>query len=148
MRDISKGVNTVQGRIDLQHREMQRQLLKLAELQELIASASSSPSSINPGSKQKGDMQARVERIVATQTALGSRLDVVLQRLMDAHSATYEEGLSEFEKEWFGELGRMKREVGADEQEGRSLKGRADLVNTFYLSTSFFSFMMLTILHF
>jgi len=73
--------------------------------------------------------------VVERQKALCGRLDNVLQRLMDAHATDSETGLSEFEKAWFGELRRMKREVGSlegtgsgDEADSRSLWARTELL--------------------
>lgn len=139
MRDASSAVNTVQKRIELQHREMQRQLLKLGELEVLISALNSTPSlpsNSSPGSK----VLSRVHGIVDAQKALGARLDSVLQRLMDAHASAYDSGLSEFESAWFAELGRMRREVGVGgdangggEANGRSLKARTELVCPVFL---------------
>ena len=60
---------------------------------------------------------------------------------MDAHATESETGLSEFETAWFGELRRMKREVGLREGAGngekadsRSLWARTNLVSAELLS--------------
>jgi hypothetical protein len=110
---------------------MQRQLLKLAELQDQIAANSS-----KSADSRKTRLLIRAETVVENQKALCRRLDSVLQRLMDAHAAESETGLSEFEKGWFGELRRMKREVGGPEGTGdgedadsRSLWVRTELVS-------------------
>lgn len=130
LREATRGVNAVQARISLQHREMQRQLLKLAELQDQITSHSS-----QDANSRTNHLLIRTENVVERQKALCGRLDNVLQRLMDAHATDSETGLSEFEKAWFGELRRMKREVGSlegtgsgDEADSRSLWARTELV--------------------
>lgn len=148
IRETTRGVNAVQARISLQHREMQRQLLKLAELQDQIAAHPSQ----GVGSR-KNQLLIRADRVVEGQKALCRRLDSVLQRLMDAHAIESETGLSEFEKAWFGELRRMKREVGGpggtggrEEADSRSLWARAELVGVELLSLPF-PLIMSSIIH-
>ena len=119
MRDMTSGVNTVQARIGLQNREMERQLAKLAEMERLIVAAPAS-------GEGSGAIGARVAKVAEEQRAIVARLDKVLQRLMDSYSPK----LSEYEVRWFGELGRMQKEVAGG---GKSLKDRTELVS-FFLS--------------
>jgi nucleoporin NUP82 len=129
MRDITAEVNSVQERIGLQNREMSRQLAKLAEMTAQIRSASAASSPPKGASDEHdGSIAARVKKVAELQSALVTRLDRVLQRLMDSYSPK----LSEFESKWFAELGRMKREIGGDEDDagdGRSLRSRTELVS-------------------
>jgi nucleoporin NUP82 len=145
IRATTRGVNAVQARITLQHREMQRQLLKLAELQDQIAAHSSQ----STGSRTN-QLLIRAESVVEDQKALCRRLDHVLQRLMDVHASESETGLSEFEKAWFGELRRMRREVGGpeggEEADSRSLWARAELVSVEFLSP-LLSLILSSIIH-
>jgi nucleoporin NUP82 len=132
MRDITAAVNSVQERIGLQNREMSRQLAKLAEMTALIKSVSGASAPPKDGSDgNDGSIAARVKKVAEIQSALLTRLDRVLQRLMDSYSPK----LSEFESKWFAELGRMKREIGGDKEEdtgdGRSLRSRTELVSCF-----------------
>ncbi|KAF9509867.1 hypothetical protein BS47DRAFT_1348682 [Hydnum rufescens UP504] len=128
MRDITAAVNSVQERIELQNREMSRQLAKLAEMTAQIKSASAASSPPKGASDEHdGSIAARVKKVAELQSALVTRLDRVLQRLMDSYSPK----LSEFESKWFAELGRMKREIGGDEDDagdGRSLRSRTELL--------------------
>lgn len=143
---MSAGVNSVQARIDLQHKEMKRQLLKLGDLEEMIGAALASTSG-NGDVKGKGvntgtTLPSRVQSVIQVQQDLVSRLDKVLQRLMDSYSPN----LSELETAWFAELGRMRREVGKppaglnasqgnnsgdSDADGRSLWARTELVSIF-----------------
>jgi len=137
IREATRRMNAIQARISLQHREMQRQLLKLADLQDQIEAYTS-----QSADSRKTQLLIRAENVVENQKALCQRLDKVLQRLMDAHATESETGLSEFEKAWFGELRRMKREVGPregtgnrDEADSRSLWARTNLVSAELLSS-------------
>ena len=129
MRDITAAVNSVQERIGLQNREMTRQLAKLAEMTTLMksVSAASAPPKDGSDTNDRG-IAGRVKKVAEIQSALLTRLDRVLQWLMDSYSPK----LSEFESKWFAELGRMKREIGGDDEDtgdGRSLRSRTDLVS-------------------
>ena len=128
MRDVTRATGLLQDRIALQEKEMERQLNKLVELVGLINALKSPESSSSFGTSNTSE--ERLEKVVSTQKSLLTRLDRVLQRLMDSYSPK----LSEFESKWFAELGRMDREVNGvkgldgEDAEGRSLKSRADLV--------------------
>ncbi len=128
IRDVTHGIGLLQDRIALQKKEMERQLGKLVELVGLIDTLKSPVSSSSSGAS--GASEERLEKVISTQKGLLTRLDRVLQRLMDSYSPK----LSEFESKWFAELGRMDREVnggkGKDDEDvdGRSLKSRAVLV--------------------
>lgn len=115
IRDINRGVHTVQDRIILQHQELQRQLSKLAQMTLLIQRLKQAA---------EGPLEERVRKVGQRQQELLKRIDRVLQGLMDSYSPK----LSEFEQQWFSELGRMNGEiVGKDD--GRSLKARCQLVS-------------------
>lgn len=96
IRDLVQGADSVQGRLELQMKELARQLGKVEELAKMSAGAGEGGS----------DLPARLSAAQKRQLDLLARTDRLLQRLMDAHSPT----LSTFEKKWFDELGRLQIE--------------------------------------
>ncbi|SPC65387.1 uncharacterized protein UHOD_00514 [Ustilago sp. UG-2017b] len=103
IRDVVSAGNEVQARLDLQVREMTRQLEKLNAIRLRCSDLGSDPSSTS-----KGALGERVQKIAQTQLQLVARIDKALQRLMDSHQPS----LSIYEKKWFEELERIASEVG------------------------------------
>ncbi|GAA5969759.1 hypothetical protein JCM21900_004192 [Sporobolomyces salmonicolor] len=116
IRDVVAGADAVQHRLELQMKELSRQLGKLDELSRLSGELRSSTTS-------REGLAGRLARVEDTQRALLARTDRVLQRLMDAHQPS----LSTYEKKWFDELRRLEREVKGTEDgaAGRTLEERA-----------------------
>lgn len=115
IRDLVQGADEVQHRLELQMKELSRQLGKIAQLNAMSRGAQSSGgASAIAGA---GDLGARLERTQKTQLALLERTDRLLQTLMDRHSPT----ISTYERKWFDELERLKIEEG-------KLSTRADRV--------------------
>lgn len=100
--------SVVQSRLDLQLKELARQLDKVAEVSDSVAEL-----------KGVEGLEARVGRVAEGQAKLVARVDRLLQRLMDRSQPV----LSETERKWFDELERMRSDVGADEAAG--LRSRA-----------------------
>lgn len=112
IRETIRAGSTVQGRLDLQIKELERQLDKLADVTELVR-----------GIQGEKGLGARVERVLDVQGELIGRMDKVLQRLMDRHQPV----LSEHERKWFEELGRLEKDVtggagGGSEDRGLALR--------------------------
>ncbi|CBQ67735.1 conserved hypothetical protein [Sporisorium reilianum SRZ2] len=97
IRDVVSAGNAVQARLDLQVREMTRQLAKLHAIRVRCESLG-----------RTGALGERVHRLAATQLQLVARIDRALQRLMDSHQPS----LSVYENKWFDELERIAAEVG------------------------------------
>ncbi|CED82201.1 Nucleoporin Nup88 [Phaffia rhodozyma] len=111
-REILSAGSAVQARLDLQLKELERQMDKVMKIEDLTAS-------MRFGSKHgsKEGLQARVERVRNVQKELISRVDKTLQGLMDRHQPM----LSDMEKAWFAELRQLNEEVGGKtlgEEEG------------------------------
>jgi hypothetical protein len=115
-RDIVSAANVVQGRLELQLKELSRQLGKLAEVERIVESDKK---------KAEGALGGRLEKAREKQRELLARLDRVLQRLMDSHQPV----LSTYEKQWFEELARMEAQISKDKTgSGRTLQARLDQV--------------------
>ncbi|KAI5479721.1 nuclear pore complex, nucleoporin 88 family protein [Pseudohyphozyma bogoriensis] len=117
IRDLVAGADVVQCRLELQMKELSRQLKKLEELSKLSDTLRRSTASAE-------GLGGRLERVAKNQEALLQRTDRVLQRLMDAHEPL----LSTYEKKWFEELGRLEKEVLAGKGGDTSLERRAERV--------------------
>ncbi|SPO19996.1 uncharacterized protein UTRI_00387_B [Ustilago trichophora] len=107
IRDVVSAGNAVQARLDLQVREMTRQLEKLNAVRLRCNDLGS-----------KGALGERVQRIAQTQLQLVARIDKALQRLMDSHQPS----LSIYEKKWFEELERIASEVGVSRTDAGEVK--------------------------
>lgn len=113
IRDVVSAGNAVQARLDLQVREMTRQLEKLNAIRLRCADLGS-----NPSATSKGALGDRVQKIAQTQLQLVARIDKALQRLMDSHQPS----LSIYEKKWFEELERIAAEVGVTRTDTGEIK--------------------------
>lgn len=117
IRDLVESADSVQCRLELQMKELSRQLTKLTELRNMAVDLSKSTD---------GSLAGRLETVVRKQEELVQRTDKVLQRLMDHHEPV----LSTFEKKWFDELKRLEKEVKGDQGGAgdRSLERRKERV--------------------
>ncbi|SNX81648.1 uncharacterized protein MEPE_00353 [Melanopsichium pennsylvanicum] len=107
IRDVVSAGNAVQARLELQLREMTRQLEKLNTIRQRCLEFGS-----------KGALGERVQNLAKKQVELVLRVDKALQRLMDSHQPS----LSMYEKRWFEELQRIANEVGVTFTEEGQLK--------------------------
>ncbi|GAA5923985.1 uncharacterized protein JCM15063_005516 [Sporobolomyces koalae] len=105
IRELVQGADQVQHRLELQMKELSRQLSKLQELRNLTGDLRASTTD---SSRPDGLVQ-RMKLVEENQVRLLDRLDRVLQRLMERHQG--EDKLSTYEKKWFDELGRLEKEV-------------------------------------
>ncbi|KAI0306969.1 hypothetical protein B0F90DRAFT_1807692 [Multifurca ochricompacta] len=100
------------ARVDLQRKELHRQLAKIDEIRALLGELR--------GARQDR-IDARARAIQGGQQAMIARLDRVLAELMKRANPT----LSDHETKWFDELGRMREQVlGAGRYDEASLKAR------------------------
>ncbi|KAJ9476840.1 Nuclear pore complex protein [Pseudozyma hubeiensis] len=123
IRTVVSAGNAVQARLDLQVREMTRQLEKLNAIRLRCNDLGTA-----------GTLGERVSKIAQTQLQLVARIDRALQRLMDSHQPS----LSMYEKKWFEELERIASEVGVSRTDGgfkvdtrgnrKSLSAKAELL--------------------
>ncbi|CAO1620236.1 unnamed protein product [Parajaminaea phylloscopi] len=109
LREVVQGGNAMQRRLDLQMKELQRQVTKLGDVQQRIAK-----------DKQSGERAGRIAQINARQQRLIQRVDRVLQGSMDASHT----GISQYEEAWLREMEAMEKSVGRSRGEG--LSGRVD----------------------
>lgn len=124
IRDLVAAADAVQCRLELQMREMSRQLHKLKELEGLseslrssiaaAPSSSSSPFAAPAWSSTAGveSLSERLQRVTEAQTRLLQRTDRLLQRLINQHQPI----LSSYEIKWFDELDRLDRDVVQSER--------------------------------
>lgn len=105
----------VQVRLELQMKELGRQLRSVEELSRMGGGGGRSK-------EDGGDLSTRLAEAQKRQLELLGRTDRLLQKLMDAHSPT----LSTFEKKWFAELERLKVEEGKLGERVRRVEGRAE----------------------
>ena len=105
IRSLVSGADVVQHRLELQMKELSRQLGKLKELSNLAnPRLDVSVSSIESNSEH---LTTRIVRVKQAQESLLRRSDKILQRLMESHQPL----ISTFEKKWFEELARLEGEI-------------------------------------
>lgn len=122
VRELASAADTVSHRLELQMKELSRQLGKLAELKQLRNDLGKSVSATGGGAD--GSTEARLQRVEATQRQLIERTDRVLQRLMEHHQPE----ISTYERKWFDELGRLGGQVyGEEDGEGGEGVGQMSL---------------------
>ncbi|RUS24922.1 hypothetical protein BC938DRAFT_472900, partial [Jimgerdemannia flammicorona] len=92
----------IRQRLDLQRKEQQRQLEKLASLSEKLTN------SLGPQLEER--VQTRLADLLQKQQGLLMKADTVLQILMEKH----EPELSEFEERYFNELNKLKMTVSGE----------------------------------
>lgn len=125
IRIVLSAGNEIQHRLDLQRREQQRQLDKLAAIAEQVAELS--------GPVQEQKLHDKLTKLLEAQKSLVLRADTVLQILMDRH----EPELSDFERRYIAELHRLRVAVrgerGFDVRVTKVCIGRALLFFFFFL---------------
>ncbi|KAK4051279.1 hypothetical protein OIO90_004760 [Microbotryomycetes sp. JL221] len=97
IRDLVQNVDLVQSRLELQMKELSRQLNKVSSLKNLVENTQ------EVLNKQEIE---KFEKIQHIQQNLMQRIDKLLQNLMNQHNPN----LSSFELKWFDELKRIKKE--------------------------------------
>ena len=97
IRTLVAASDAIQTRLELQMKELARQLAKLSELSRKSDDMRAST----------GGQQSRLATVSSRQERLLARTDRLLQRLMDGHQPT----LSTYETRWFDELGRLEKEI-------------------------------------
>lgn len=112
MRKIVQGGNVVQSRLELQIKELNRQLSKLHETRNRL----------DQGKTRQDKLDRRVKQVVEKQGSLIKKSDWLLQKLVENHSPE----VSIYEARWFKELERLKEDVGGkmDTDEAQGLKAR------------------------
>ncbi|GAA5979084.1 hypothetical protein JCM10908_002799 [Rhodotorula pacifica] len=98
IRDLVSAADSVQSRLELQMRELSRQVEKLAELERLRSDL---------GKSVSGGTEGRLRRAEEKQRELLARTDRVLQRLVESHQPS----ISTYERKWFDELERLEEQV-------------------------------------
>ncbi|KAG9128345.1 hypothetical protein FRC07_000457 [Ceratobasidium sp. 392] len=103
---------TLSERTDLQTREVQRQVERLADMLRAVARVRDAANAT----------AERMRRVAGRQAEMASRADIMLRRVVEAEGA---EGSSEAQAAWAKELARMRAEVrGVNGSAG--LKGRSE----------------------
>lgn len=113
IREIVQGGNTIQSHLQLQIKELHRQVGKLNEIRRRIDQHGTAK--IEDSAGPSGGLSQRIDRISSRQQALISRVDQVLQRSMDASNMG---AVSEHEAAWLKEMTHMERNVGKEANEG------------------------------
>lgn len=108
MREIVKGGNIVQSRLELQLEELKRQLNKLDIVAKWIEKRKGDKQNKNVGANKTTTVEDRMQRILERQTSLERKSDRLLQKLMESHSPD----LSVYEQRWLSEMTNMKKELG------------------------------------
>lgn len=134
IRDLVSAADSVQSRLELQMRELSRQVEKLAELDRMRDEL---------GKSVSGGTEGRLRRAEEKQRELLARTDRVLQRLVESHQPS----ISTYERKWFDELRRLEEQVAgrrpaegddddsdgaADETQAASLEMRAKRVEAMF----------------
>ena len=114
IRTVVKSGNSVQSRLNLQIKEMERQLEKLKDIRNRSGHV------IGKSKNGNGESLAdRLKRVEQAQLALIKRTDKTLQGLMDKNQPV----ISQSERKWFKELDRIADEVGVLEERGDERRG-------------------------
>ncbi|GAA93628.1 uncharacterized protein L969DRAFT_91293 [Mixia osmundae IAM 14324] len=117
IRDLVAAANVVQARLELQMRELSRQLSKLEQARQRML----------PSTTRSANAEERLSRCAKVQADIMERADRMLQRLMDHHQPM----ISTYERQWFQELDRLEREISIDGTgSGRSLVDRVAKLET------------------
>ncbi|GAA5936883.1 hypothetical protein JCM3775_002734 [Rhodotorula graminis] len=123
LRDLVAASGVVSARVELQMRELKRQVDKVRELDERRAELGRSVGAgagagAGAGDGAAGGVEARVRAAEQRQHALLARTDRVLQRLVESHQPQ----VSAVERKWFDELERLSDQVdgGVSDDEDRS----------------------------
>lgn len=120
--ELSQAGRAIQARVDLQLKELSRQLAAISTPGPSSSALSNHPSALGP-------LEDRLESVKAMQASLVRRADRVLQRAMDGSSPV----VSELERAWFAELEGLEKALGSS----GGLKDRFQTVNlSLYLPCS------------
>ncbi|BGP22116.1 hypothetical protein JCM10295v2_000994 [Rhodotorula toruloides] len=103
VRDLVSAADSVQGRLELQMKELARQVGKLGELDSLRGELGESVGATG--------LEGRLRTVEEKQRALLARTDRVLQRLVESHQPE----ISAHERKWFDELERLEGQIVGDE---------------------------------
>ncbi|BGO88818.1 hypothetical protein NBRC10512_002173 [Rhodotorula toruloides] len=103
IRDLVGAADSVQSRLELQMKELSRQVGKLAELDSLRSELGKSVSATG--------LEGRLRSVEEKQRMLLARTDRVLQRLVESHQPS----ISVYERKWFDELERLEGQIVGDE---------------------------------
>ncbi|BGP05254.1 hypothetical protein JCM10049v2_001059 [Rhodotorula toruloides] len=103
IRDLVGAADSVQSRLELQMKELSRQVGKLAELDSLRSELGKSVSATG--------LEGRLRSVEEKQRMLLARTDRVLQRLVESHQPS----ISAYERKWFDELERLEGQIVGDE---------------------------------
>ncbi|BGP00811.1 hypothetical protein NBRC10513v2_000936 [Rhodotorula toruloides] len=103
IRDLVGAADSVQSRLELQMKELSRQVGKLAELDSLRGELGKSVSATG--------LEGRLRSVEEKQRALLARTDRVLQRLIESHQPS----ISAYERKWFDELERLEGQIVGDD---------------------------------
>lgn len=102
IRDLVGAADSVQGRLELQMKELARQVGKLAELDALRGELGKSVGATG--------VEGRLRAVEDRQRQLLARTDRVLQRLVESHQPS----ISAYERKWFDELERLEGQIVGD----------------------------------
>lgn len=98
VRAITRAGSACQMRIDLQLKELVRQVGRLSELK----------TRADAGCKRGSQINTRFDSVESKQTELNKRIDALLQKLVVLHQPE----ISIYERKWFDELARLAAEFG------------------------------------
>jgi nucleoporin NUP82 len=130
IRDLVEGVDSVQHRLELQLRELSRQLQSLKDLRDLVSSNEKKEEEEGGGGGASGlVLVERMNRVEENQLKLLERLDKTLQLLMEKHQGN--DRLSSYEKKWFEELKRVEKLLRGGNGQG-GLEGKAKRVQAMW----------------
>lgn len=108
MREVVKGGNIVQSRLELQLEELKRQLHKLDVVAKWIEKRKGEKQTKKVEGGKSTTIEDRMQRILERQTSLERKSDRLLQKLMESHTPE----LSVYEQRWLSEMTKMKKELG------------------------------------
>lgn len=130
VRELVEGVDLVQMRLELQMKELGRQIDRLHQLNQTSRDLKRSTGADAGGGG--GGLVARMNRVETNQVALLERLDKALQRLMEKHQGR--DKLSAYERKWFDELTRIEKQVRGSAAGGTrgGLEGKASRVEAMW----------------
>lgn len=109
VREVVQGGNAIQRRLELQMKELQRQISKLNDMRLRIEKFQGS-----------GGDRERIAKVGERQRKLIERVDRVLQKTMDSSDS----GVSQYEEAWIKEMAGMEKGIGKDAGEG--LRGKVN----------------------
>ncbi|CAO3642831.1 unnamed protein product [Mucor hiemalis] len=100
--DLKKAAIKIDGRLTLQQKEFERQVVFLRELYDRLQRVRSD--------EAKSTQEQKLKDLTATHAKLRLRIDEQLRKLMN----TYQPDLSNEEKEWIAKLEKLSKQIGGD----------------------------------